>query len=141
MTTTANQAARPGVVADEASAPFFEGAAAGVLRLKRCSACQRWLNPAAFLCSNCLSDQLDWAEASGRGVLYTFGIVHQLYDPGFAPEIPYNVAVVQLEEGPRLNTNIVGCPNESLRVGMPVQVTFEPIAGGVTVPKFKPPAR
>jgi uncharacterized OB-fold protein len=138
MTSTASEVGRPSFEADEASAPFFEGAAAGVLRLKRCSACGRWLHPAAYFCSNCLSDQLAWAEASGRGVVHTFGIVHQLYHPGFAAEIPYNVAVVQLAEGPRLNTNIVGCPNDAIRVGMAVQVTFQQTSNGVSVPKFSP---
>jgi uncharacterized OB-fold protein len=70
--------------------------------------------------------------------VFTFGIVHQRYHPGFVHDIPYNIAVVQLEEGPRLSTNVVGVRNEDIRIGMPVTVTFEEVGGGVLLPKFHP---
>jgi uncharacterized OB-fold protein len=64
--------------------------------------------------------------------------MHQLYHPGFKGEIPYNVTVVELEEGPRMTANLVGCPNDQIRVGMPVEVVFERITDEVTLPKFRP---
>ena len=64
--------------------------------------------------------------------------MHQRYHPGFVDDLPYNVAVVELEEGPRLNTNIVGVENEDLRVGMPVEVVFEELSDEVSLPKFRP---
>jgi uncharacterized OB-fold protein len=138
MSEPAVGSGRPEVVPDEGAMPLFEGAAAGVLRIKRCTACNTWLVPAAQLCMNCLADEIEWADASGEGKLHSFGIVHQLYHPGFKDEIPYNIAVVELAEGPRINSNVVGCENSELRVGMPLRATFVATANGVVIPKFKP---
>ena len=63
--------------------------------------------------------------------------MHQVYDPAFAQEVPYNIAVVELDEGVRLTTNIVGCANAELRIGMALEVTFEPISDDVAIPKFR----
>jgi uncharacterized OB-fold protein len=64
--------------------------------------------------------------------------MHQLYHPAFADEIPYAVAVVQLEEGPRITTNVVGCSHDDLRIGLPVKVTFERRSEEVSLPQFRP---
>ena len=127
---------RPVPIPDEASQPFFDAAREGKLLIKRCNECGEWHDPRKDLCDNCFSEDLAWAEASGRGKIYTFGIMHQVLNPGFAGEVPYNVIVVELEEGPRLNSNLVGTPNNEIRVDMPVEVTFETY-GDVTVPKFR----
>ncbi len=123
---------------DEASLPFFEGARRGELMIQRCTACQAYLAPGSHVCTECMSSAIEWARASGRGTLHTFGIMHQRYHPGFADVLPYNIAVVELAEGPRINTNIVGIPNDRLRVNMPVEVTFEQVDEEVTLPKFRP---
>jgi len=125
---------------DEASLPFFDGARRGELMIQHCLACGAYLAPGSFVCSECLGDALEWTPASGRATLFSFAIMHQRYHPAFAAEVPYNIAVVELEEGPRLNTNIIGVPNEALRVGMPLTVTFEPASEAVTLPKFRPTA-
>lgn len=130
--------AKPIPVPDEASAPFFEGARQGRLMLMRCRACGAWRMPSRDRCDRCWSTDTEWAAASGKGTLYTFGIMHQRYHPAFAAEIPYNVAVVELAEGPRLTTNIIDCPNDQLRVGMPVEVVFDSVSDDVSVPKFRP---
>jgi uncharacterized OB-fold protein len=70
--------------------------------------------------------------------VYSFVIVHQRYDASFAGDLPYNVAIVELEEGPRLVTNIVGCAREDVYVGMPVHVTYEDVTDEFTLPKFRP---
>ena len=126
--------ARPVPVPDEASQPFFDGAAQSKLLIKHCAACNRYLAPQAEFCDNCLSDVLTWKEASGRGIIYSFIINHQVGHPGFAPLAPYNIVVVELDEGPRLNSNYLG-PNDELAVGMPVKVAFEQ-AGEFSVPKW-----
>jgi hypothetical protein len=79
----------------------------------------------------------EWVRVSGRGRVYTWVVIHQRYHPGFAGELPYNVAIVELEEGPRLITNIVGCKNEDLRIGMEVEVIFDDATDEITLPKFK----
>jgi uncharacterized OB-fold protein len=131
-------AARPVPAPDDASGPFFDGAARGALMIQRCRDCGTYLAPVREVCSECLRSDLEWAEASGRGTLHTFGVMHRVYHPGFAGLVPYNVAVVELAEGPRVNANVVGAPNEALRVGMALQATFEEMTPGVFVPQFKP---
>lgn len=121
---------------DDASRPFFEGGMQGRLVLMRCSACRAWRLPSRQHCDNCLSADYTWEEASGRGTVRTFGVMHQKYHPAFVPELPYNVAIVELEEGPRMVTNIVGVSNGELRVGLPVVVEWEKHADSA-VPKFR----
>jgi len=123
---------------DEESAPFFEGARQHKLMLMRCNNCKSYRMPSRDRCDVCWSTDTSWAQASGKGTVYTFGITHQVYHPGFKDAVPYNVAVIELEEGPRMTTNIVGCSNDKIRVGMAVEVTFEDINDEVSLPKFWP---
>lgn len=134
--TTQQKPQKPIPAPDAESQPFFDGAAQGKLMIRQCGTCKSYLHPSAESCTECLGDDLSWVQASGRGKLHTFGVMHQQYHPAFVEEIPYNVSLVELEEGPRIQTNIVGTPNEQLKVGMNLQVTFEDM-GGVTLPKFK----
>ena len=138
MTQSVDAPKKPVPQPDDISRPFFEGAQRGELVIQRCAGCRAYLAPGSRACTECLSESLEWVPASGRATLFTFAIMHQRYHPGFFDEIPYNIAVVELEEGPRLNTNIVGVPNERLRVGMPLVVTFEEVGEGVVLPKFRP---
>ena len=125
-------------VADEASEPFFRGAKERKLMLLRCAQCGQHRLPGRERCADCWSTEAEWVEASGRGKLYTFGIMHQQYHPAFAGAIPYNFALVELEEGPRLVTSIVDCPNEELRVDMPVQAVFDDVSEETTLVRFRP---
>ena len=80
----------------------------------------------------------EWLKASGWGEVFTFCVYRQSFHPAWANDIPYNVAYVKLEEGPLLMTNIVGCDNKDIYIGMPVEVVFEDITAEVTLPKFEP---
>jgi uncharacterized protein len=133
-------AARPAVVPDARSQAFFDGCAQGQLLIRRCIECQSWSAPADPFCSVCGGGRLEWARSSGRGVVHTFGVVHHISHPGFRDEAPYNVAVIELEEGPRLNSRIIGCGNDDIAVGMPVEVDFITTDTGVDVPAFRPRA-
>ncbi len=126
---------RPLPEADESSRPFFDGAMEGRLMLMRCSDCGTWRLPSRQHCDSCLSGAFTWEQASGRGIVRTFGIMHQRYHPGF--QTPYNVTIVELEEGPRLPTNVVCIADEDIRVGMAVVVEFERHED-VALPKFRP---
>jgi uncharacterized OB-fold protein len=88
-------------------------------------------------CVRCFSAELAWAPAGGRGTLYSFALMHQVYDPAFADQVPYNIAVVELDEGVRMTTNVVGCANAELWIGMPLEVTFEQVSDEVAIPKFR----
>jgi uncharacterized OB-fold protein len=134
---TQDTVAKPLPEADEASKPFWDGAMAGRLMLMRCSACGEWRLPSRQHCDTCLSDKFTWEQASGRGTVRTFGVMYQKYHPGWAAEMPYNVTIVELEEGPRLPTNLVGISNDDIHVGMPVVVQFEEHED-IALPKFRP---
>jgi uncharacterized OB-fold protein len=121
--------------ADETSGPFFQGAMDGRLMLMKCSDCGTWRLPSRQHCDACLSPSYSWEQASGRGRVRTFGIMHQRYHPGFPS--PYNVTIVELEEGPRLPTNIVGVADDQISVDMAVVVDFERHED-VALPKFRP---
>ena len=124
MTTTTKTAVpKPVPVPDEASAPFFDGAMRGTLMLLRCRACGTFLSPIPGIgaplrprCVTCFSGDLEWAPSSGRATLYSFVIMHQLYDEAFAQDVPYNIAVVETDEGVRLTSQVADCPNEALEV-------------------------
>src|SRR5215213_5155226 len=90
-------ATKPVPVPDEISAPFFKGAREGKLMLQHCSGCERWSFPVRERCPHCFAARLEWRQASGRGTLYTFTVMHQVMNPGFASAVPYNVAQVDLE--------------------------------------------
>ncbi len=89
-------------------------------------------------CSKCLSTDLEWTRSSGKGTVFSFGVYHQGWLPGYKEAVPYNVAIIEMEEGVRLINNIVGIDNEKIEVGMAVEVTFEDISPEVTIPRFKP---
>lgn len=128
---------KPLPLPDEASQPFYDGAMEGRLMLMRCAECGAVRLPSRQHCDECLSPEYAWIAASGKGAVRTFAVMHQLYHPGFAKDIPYNVTIVELDEGPRLPTNLVGIANSDIRVGMRVQVEWERHSD-VALPKFRP---
>jgi uncharacterized OB-fold protein len=118
-------------------APFFAAAKRHQLVVQRCASCGLLRFPPRELCSRCWSRDADWTPVSGRGEVFSFYWMHQVYHPGFAADVPYAVVVVQLEEGPHLVSNVVGCTHEQLRIGMPVVATFDEVSDTVALPKFR----
>jgi uncharacterized OB-fold protein len=118
--------------------PFYEGAARHELMVQRCRACAALRFPARSLCPGCLSIEADWTPVSGRGEVFSFNVMHQVYHPGFAADVPYAVVLVRLAEGPKMLSNLVGVAPGEIRIGMPVRVIFEPLSDDITLPKFAP---
>jgi uncharacterized OB-fold protein len=116
--------------------PFFAAAREGRLVVQRCIGCGRRRFPPRDICSECLGREAEWVGSSGRGHLVSFNVMHQVYHPGFAAEVPYAVVLVELKEGPRITSNLVGVPANEVRIGMPVKVVFEKLSDEVTLPKF-----
>ncbi len=83
-------------------------------------------------------DELEWVEASGRGIVYSFTVARRPTAPQWGEECPYVIAIVELEEGGHLTTNIVECDPDTVRIGMPVTVVFDDVTPEVTLVKFKP---
>ena len=126
-------AERPLPVPDRDTAPFWEAARAGRLRIQRCESCGRTVFYPRSVCPHCLSGQLTWFDCSGRGSVYSFTVVHRTSDE-FRDQVPFPVGLVELEEGVRLMARLdIAEP----RVGMPVEVTFERVSDELSVPHFK----
>jgi len=117
---------------------FFDGARAGRLMVQKCDSCGTLRFPAHELCSKCNSETSRWVPVSGRGEVFSYNIMHQLYHPGFASEVPYAVVMVELEEGCKFVSNLLGIKPHDIRCGMPVEVAFEKLSDEVSIPKFRP---
>jgi uncharacterized OB-fold protein len=124
--------------ADWETRGYWEGAARGEIVLQRCGQCGAVQHRPRALCAACLSDEIEHFEASGRGSVYTYTITNQNMAPGFREACPYVLAYVDLAEGPRLLTNVVGCPPEDVAIGMPVVADFADCEHGLAVPRFRP---
>lgn len=120
------------------SRPFWEGLKEGVVRVQRCDRCGELVFYPRPHCPHCLSDRLTWVTLSGRGRVYTYTVVRRAMHPAFAAETPYVYAIVELEGGPRLMTNVVNCGPESVRVDMPVKAFYDSVTPEITLLKFEP---
>ena len=126
---------RPIPQADDESREFYDGARRHELMLMRCRACRAWRLPSRPRCPDCWSTDTEWARASGRGTLNSFGIMHQKF-PGFEDDTPFQYAVVELDEGPRIVSNVVDVPAGELRVDMPLQAVFDDVSDDTTLVRF-----
>lgn len=123
------------------SRPFWEAARRHELVIQRCGAChQAVFFPKAF-CPHCLGRGLGWERASGGGTIYSFTVVRNNPPSAFLHDVPFVIAIIELEEGVRLMSNVVQCDPETLRCGQAVEVMFEDVTTEVSLPKFRPSAR
>jgi uncharacterized OB-fold protein len=118
--------------------PFFDGAKRNRLLVQHCNACGKNRFPPVQICPECLSRNLSWVEACGRGRLYSYSIMHRAYHPAFAAKVPYVLVVVELEEGGKITSNVVGIDPQQLKCGISLEVTFENVTEEVVLPKFRP---
>lgn len=118
---------------------FWDGTRVGELRLQRCVDCAHSYFPPRPFCPSCSSRNIEVYAASGKATLYSY-VIHHRDAPGFTA--PYAIAVAQLEEGPRMMTNIVECEQtpEALQLDMALEVTFNAVSDEITVPVFRPAA-
>ena len=116
---------------------YYEGCAAGELRVRHCPKCDYRFRFAHSWCINCYSQELSWQKVSGKGTVTNVTIVHQPPYPAFDDIAPYALVLVQLDEGVRMMSNVIGCPPDDVHIGMPVKVTFEQ-RGDVALPMFVP---
>jgi len=116
---------------------FWDATGRGVLLLRRCRACGVVIWYPRFVCPDCHSTDTEWFDATGRGTVYSFTIARRGMGP-WKDVAPYVLAYVELEEGPRLMTNVVGCDPETVTIGMPVEVVFDDTGEGTAIPRFRP---
>nr|MDT0660958.1 OB-fold domain-containing protein [Micromonospora sp. DSM 115978] len=115
---------------------FWDGAARHRLAVQRCGGCGELRYPPARRCPRCLSGDWSWHDLSGRGEILSYIYVHQRYHPAWADRVPYNVVLVQLDEGPRMVSNVMPLSRADLDVGQRVRVVFAD-EDGLTVPRFE----
>jgi hypothetical protein len=120
--------------------PFWDGCAQGRLLIQRCAACARFQHYPRSLCTRCTGTDLSFEEVSGHGTVVTFTVCDRPLGARFVGRTPYVVALVDLAEGPRLMTNIVGCAATDVTIGMQVRVGFEDLGQGTWLPVFEPAA-
>lgn len=130
--------ARPVPTADHESAEFWRRVHARRLAVQRCTACHALRFYPRAVCPECLDGAFEWVDVAGRGMLYSFTVCHRPAAEAFADRTPYIVALVELQEGVRLLANLIDCPPDRARVGMPVALTYEEVADGITLYQFKP---
>ena len=131
---------KPLPVTDEETKPFWDWCKKHELRVQKCLGCGKLYYPVSPICPHCLNMGFEWAKLSGQGQVYSFIVVRRRYHPGFAPDIPYVVAIVKTEEGIRMLSNVVGVKPDAVKIGMPVEVVFEDVSPDFTLPKFRPAA-
>ena len=128
-------------VMDAESAPFWAGTKQHKLLIRHCNACGRSHFYPRHSCPHCWSDNCEWRPSSGRGRIYSYTVIHHNDVLPFKERLPYIVALIDLEEGVRVTTNIVEGTPEVMHVGMPVEVVYEHVSDEVTLPQFRPRAQ
>jgi uncharacterized OB-fold protein len=118
------------------SRPFWEGARRGELLVQKCQDCGNLVHIPHVACTRCLSPNLEWVQSSGKGTVYSYTIVWRPQMPAF--KVPYAVGIIELEEGWHMLSNIIDCPVEDVKVGMPVEVVFQKESEEITLPRFRP---
>jgi uncharacterized OB-fold protein len=121
---------------DRLNKPFWDATRAERLELQHCDDCGKPRYPVSHVCPGCLSPQFEWKPVSGRGTVLSSIVFHQVYHPAFADHVPYNVSLIQLDEGPRMFSNVVGVPPSGVKVGDRVQAIFDAVTADVSIPRF-----
>ena len=130
---------KPLPVPTPTSLPFWEGLREHKLRLQRCLDCEKLIHYPRSNCPRCLGTNLDWVEVPGTGVIYTYTIARRATAPQFEDEVPQKIAVVQLDEGPRITTTLVNVDEASIRVGLRVRPVFQDVEGQeLTLLRYEP---
>lgn len=130
--------ARPRPAVNAWARPFWDGTRDGRLLIQRCNSCRKAVFYPRLACPHCGADHLAWEQASGRGTVYSYTVVLNNAPSRFAAEVPYVVAVIRLEEGVQMLSNLVECDLGRLACDMPVEVTFRRIDDEFTLPMFRP---
>lgn len=117
--------------------PFWDACRRHELRIQRCRACGALLHYPKVMCPNDQTMEFDWALMSGRGTVHSFVGAYRAFHPGFQADVPYTIAIIALDEGPRMMSNVT-LPPADVTVGMKVEVVFEDAGDAIALPKFRP---
>ena len=125
---------------DAVTAGFWAGCAARELRIQRCTSCGAYRQPPAVVCRTCQSFDSTWDESAGTGRVFSYTVVHHSVHPATDGSLPYNVAVIELDDCGHVfvTSNVVGCANDELRIGMPVRVVWDTVDDSFSLYRFAP---
>lgn len=116
---------------------FWEKCKENKLMIQKCTACSQYIFYPRNICPHCMSDEIEWVESSGKGTLYSYTIAHRAGGPGYQEDVPYIVALIELDEGVRLMSTVVNCERSELACDLRVEVVFERVTDEITLPKFQ----
>jgi uncharacterized OB-fold protein len=128
---------KPRPVPTETSRPFWDGLRDEKVRIQRCADCATWVHYPRSRCTTCLSDRLEWEDVDGVGVIFTFSVARVPTVPSFADEVPQIIAVVELPQGVRLTTTIVGSEPAAVAIGAAVVPVFDHGDDGMTLLRYR----
>ena len=128
----------PAPAPTELTEPFWDGGLSGELRLQKCANCGHIRYPVSAICPDCWSADYDWTAVTGRGTVQSYIVFERAYHEAWADQVPYTVALIELDEGPVLVSNVVGVQPSAVRVGQPVTVVFERRSATAALPQFTP---
>jgi uncharacterized protein len=128
---------KPLPVIDEDNAPYWEYCKNHELRMQKCKQCGHIRFPPGIVCPKCHSMEYDWTKMSGKGKIFTWVVFQKAFHEAYKEEIPYAVAIIKLEEGPKMESNITGIGPHEIKMDMPVELYFDDVCPGWALPKFK----
>ena len=132
---------RPIPQVEPEAAPFWESLREHRMRVQRCDDCAQFYFPPSARCPNCLSDSVAWTEVSGRGQVWATATMYRAYLPAYESEVPYDVSIIELDEGAKVWSNVVGCDPDDVQVGMVVTVRYDDVTPALTLARFVPTVR
>jgi uncharacterized protein len=138
MTDTTRSVSRPLPRPTDLSRPFWDAAKQHELCVQQCTSCRKHVFYPRYSCPHCGARELEWVRVSGRATVYSYTVARRPTHAAFADRVPYVIAIVELDEGPRMTTNVVGCPPDDVHIGMAVQTSFEDVDDEITLVNFEP---
>lgn len=132
-----SQVPRPKVESTEISQPFWDACQRGELVVQRCTACQALRHYPQLMCPECHCADFDWAKLAGQGVIYSYTVAHRAFHPAWADHVPYVLATIELDEGVRMQCDLLDVDPDSISIGQRVEVYFEELPGQGVMPRFR----
>ncbi|MFT5133010.1 MAG: putative OB-fold protein [Gammaproteobacteria bacterium] len=117
---------------------YWQGCHEHELRIQRCKDCGNHQFYPRIICTSCMSSHVEWIESSGKGEVLSYTIITRAVSEAYVQDVPYIVALIKLQEGPCMMSNVVKCEVEEVKIGMPVSVVFEDWSEEISIPKFQP---
>lgn len=128
---------KPLPVLDIDSGDFWNSCRKHEMALQQCLSCKSFRYPPRPLCPFCHSLETQWNRISGKGEVYVSLVMHRSYGPGWEQDVPYNISLINLDEGIRMWSNVIGCPAEEVKIGDRVEISYDDVTNEITLPKFR----